>query len=68
MPRRKMLIFSGVMKLMKPAPAVQEFARLGYQENAAFSIGILELLCVAVFLIPRTAALGAILKSNRLSR
>lgn len=61
-----MLLFSAVMKLMKPAPVLQEFARLGYQEQAAISIGILELICTVVYLIPRTAILGAILLTGYL--
>jgi len=56
-----MLLFSGIMKLMKPAAVMQEFARLGYPENLVVVIGILELTCTAVYLIPRTSVLGAIL-------
>lgn len=61
-----MLLFSGVMKLMKPAPVLQEFVRLGYQESAILGIGILELACLALYLIPRTAVLGAILLTGYL--
>lgn len=61
-----MLLFSAVMKLMKPAPVVQEFARLGYQENVILGIGILELACTVIYLIPRTAVLGAILLTGYL--
>ena len=56
-----MLLFSGVIKLIKPAPVVQEFARLGYPEKLALVIGILELACTVIYVIPRTAVLGAIL-------
>jgi hypothetical protein len=56
-----MLIFSGVMKLLKPAPLVEEFARLGYAESLALGIGMLELFCTLLYVIPRTAVLGAIL-------
>ncbi len=61
-----MLLFSGVMKLAKPAAVVQEFARLGYAESAALGIGILELVCTIVYLIPRTSILGAILLTGYL--
>lgn len=61
-----MLLFSGAMKLIKPAPVLQEFARLGYQESAILGIGILELACLALYLIPRTAVLGAILLTGYL--
>ena len=61
-----MLLFSAVMKLMKPAPVLQEFARLGYQENVILGLGILELACTVIYLIPRTAVLGAILLTGYL--
>lgn len=56
-----MLIFSAVMKLLKPAEVLTEFARLGYPESVVVGIGILELSCVVLYLIPRTSILGAIL-------
>ncbi len=56
-----MLLFSGVMKLAKPAPVVEGFVRFGYPESLALGIGILELACTVVYVIPRTSVLGAIL-------
>lgn len=61
-----MLLFSGVVKLMQPAPVVEEFARLGYPESMALGIGILELACTVVYVIPRTSILGAILLTGYL--
>jgi len=63
-----MLIFSGVLKLAKPAGArvVEEFGRLGYPENVILGIGILELACTVVYIIPRVSVLGAILLSGYL--
>lgn len=61
-----MLVFSGVMKLLKPAAVMEEFARLGYPESLAVSIGILEILCAVVYIIPRTSILGAILLTGYL--
>jgi hypothetical protein len=61
-----MLLFSGVMKLLKPAAVVTEFGRLGYSESVVLGIGIVELLCTVVYLIPRTAVLGAILLTGYL--
>jgi hypothetical protein len=58
-----LLLFSGAIKLLKPAPVLEEFARLGYSESVVVAIGILELACTAVYLIPRTSILGAILLS-----
>jgi len=61
-----LLAFSGVMKLIKPAPLVQEFARLGYGESLILGIGILELACTVVYVIPRTSMTGAILLTGYL--
>ncbi len=61
-----MLLFSGVMKLVKPAAVVQGFAHFGYPESLALSIGILELACAVVYVIPRTSVLGAILLTGYL--
>jgi hypothetical protein len=61
-----MLLLSGVMKLMKPASVVQGFAHFGYPESVIFSIGIIELACTVVYLIPRTSVLGAILLTGYL--
>src|SRR5437764_12974793 len=61
-----MLLFSGVMKFLKPPSLVEEFERLGYGENLALIIGILEVGCTIIYLIPRTAVLGAILLTGYL--
>ncbi len=61
-----MLLFSGVMKLVKPAFLLEEFERLGYGENLALVIGIVEIGCTLIYLIPRTSILGAILLTGYL--
>lgn len=59
-------VSSGVMKLLKSDEIIKEFTRLGYGENLIWGIGILELACVALYAIPRTAVLGAILLTGYL--
>lgn len=61
-----LLLMSGVMKLMRPAPALEGFVHLGYPESLAVGIGIVELTCVALYVIPRSAVLGAILLTGYL--
>jgi uncharacterized membrane protein YphA (DoxX/SURF4 family) len=61
-----MLLFSGVMKLVKPASVMEGFTRLGYPESLAVGIGIVELVCTVLYLIPRTSILGAILLTGYL--
>ena len=56
-----LFIFSAVMKFLKPAPVLEGFAHLGIPERLAVPLGILELTCTIIYLIPRTAVLGAIL-------
>src|ERR1700740_2263822 len=61
-----MLLFSGVMKLAKPAGVIEGFTKLGYSESLALGIGIVELACTVVYLIPQTSILGAILLTGYL--
>lgn len=61
-----MLLMSGVMKFVKPKEVIEGFAKLGWNESYAFGLGILELTCVAIYLIPNTAVLGAILLTGYL--
>lgn len=61
-----MLIFSAAMKLAKPPSVVEGFAHLGYSENLALPLAILELACTVVYVIPRTCILGAILLTGYL--
>jgi hypothetical protein len=54
-----MLLMSGVMKITRNAEVVKGFA--DWPAGSAIAIGLLELACTVVYLIPRTAVLGAIL-------
>lgn len=60
-----LLIFSGVMKLVGHFTQAKEmlegFTHLQIPTKLMLPLGILELSCVAVFLVPKTAVLGAIL-------
>jgi hypothetical protein len=61
-----MLLFSGVMKVMKPVPVVQGFAHYGYPERLILLIALLEIASTIVYVIPRTTVLGAILMTGYL--
>jgi len=61
-----LLLFSGVMKLAKLAPAMQGMAQYGYPDHLVVVIGILEVFCTVVYAIPRTSVLGAILLTGYL--
>ncbi len=62
------LLVDAGFKLIRPlpAPAVEAFGKLGYPVGLAAGIGILLLVCVALYLIPRTSVLGAILLTGYL--
>jgi hypothetical protein len=60
------MVFDGVVHVLKPAPVVEAFARLGYPLSASVGIGILELVFTALYVVPRTAALGAVLLTGYL--
>jgi hypothetical protein len=62
------LLVDAGFKLIRPlpAPAVEAFGKLGYPVGLAGGIGILLLGCVALYLIPRTSVLGAILLTGYL--
>ena len=60
------LLFDATIHLVKPAPVVDAFARLGYPLSASLGIGIVEFLCLLAYVIPRTAALGAVLLTGLL--
>ena len=55
-----MLLFSASMKLMHPPQLDEGFAHLGIPVSFAFGLGLLEVACTVIYLIPRTALLGAI--------
>lgn len=60
------LLFDATIKLLRIAPVVESFAQLGYPVEVARAIGLLELACLAVYLAPRTALLGAVLLTGYL--
>ncbi|MHB8753441.1 MAG: DoxX family protein [Candidatus Acidiferrales bacterium] len=60
------LLFDGVTKVMKVPAVMQAAARLGFPANLLQTVGIILLACTAVYVIPRTSTLGAILLTGYL--
>jgi hypothetical protein len=60
------LLVDAIMKLVKPAPVVKATVALGYPESVILPLGIVLLICTVLYLIPRTAVLGAILLTGYL--
>ena len=59
-----MLLMSGVMKIMQSAEVMKGFA--DWPAGSAVTIGIVELVCTVIYLVPRTTVLGAILLTGYL--
>lgn len=60
------LIFDGAIKVVNIQPVMDASILLGLPVDLAPSIGLLLLACVAVYLVPQTAILGAILLTGYL--
>jgi len=60
------LIMDGVMKLVGPDVVVQAQEKLGYPGSVTFGLGVLLLVCTALYAIPQTSVLGAILLTGYL--
>ena len=56
-----LLGLDAALKLAQAAPAVSGTVQLGYPASVVFGIGLVEILCVVAYAIPRTAILGAVL-------
>jgi len=56
------MLFSGVVKLTGNLNVIEVFTgKFGYPQQTLVPIGIVEIACVVVYAVPRTAVLGAIL-------
>jgi hypothetical protein len=60
------LLVDGAMKLVKPTVVVETTMQLGYPENVIVPLGIMLLASTFLYLVPRTAVLGAILLTGYL--
>ncbi len=55
------LIMSAAIKFAQPPDLESTFRHLGWHVSVAVGLGVVELLCAIVYLIPRSSVLGAIL-------
>ena len=60
------LLFDAFLKLLELAPAVEGTTALGYPAESVMWIGVIELVCLVLYLIPQTAVLGALLMTGYL--
>jgi len=55
------LAFDAALKVLQLQPAVEGTAQLGYPPSAVLGIGLVQVVCLVVYLVPRSSVLGAIL-------
>jgi hypothetical protein len=55
------LAFDTAIKLTGASVVEETLGALGYPQNLGFTIGVVELVCLVLYAVPRTAVLGAIL-------
>jgi len=60
------LLFDAAGHLIVPSQVVAAFNRLAFPLSLSSALGIIELICVCVYAIPRTSILGAILLTGYL--
>ena len=60
------LAFDSVGKLLQVKPVMEGTVQLGYSMGTVFPLGIVLLACVVIYLVPRTAVLGALLLTGYL--
>lgn len=60
------MLFDGVIHILKITPVVDAFAQLGFPLGTSRTLGVIEIICVAIYLLPSTSVLGAILLTGYL--
>jgi|SRR5437667_1456534 len=60
------LTFDTALKMLRLDPAVQGTIALGYPADTVLGIGVIEFVCLLLYLVPRTSVLGAILLTGYL--
>ena len=56
-----LLTLDAGIKLVRATPAIEGSAQLGFSPDQVFVIGVIAAVCLVLYLIPRTAPLGAVL-------
>ena len=55
------LSFDTIVKVLRLPVAIEGTTQLGYPESSVFVIGIIQLVCLVLYVIPQTSVFGAIL-------
>jgi hypothetical protein len=60
------MLLDSVSHLLKPKQVIDAFVRIGFPVNLSVTLGIIALVCVVFYAIPRTSIFGAILLTGYL--
>lgn len=60
------LTFDTVLKLAQLTPAVEGTVALGYPAHLVLVIGVIELVCLALYVVPATSVFGAVMLTGYL--
>lgn len=60
------MLFDATIHLMVIQPVVDSFNQLGYPVDLAVTLGIIELACLVLYVVPRSSIFGAILLTGYL--
>jgi hypothetical protein len=60
------LTFDTVLKLAQLTPAVEGTVALGYPAHLVMTIGVIEMVCLVLYLVPTTSVFGAVLVTGYL--
>jgi hypothetical protein len=55
------LLFDATVKVLELPLAMEANTQLGYPASVVFKLGLLQLACLIMYLVPRTSVLGAVL-------
>lgn len=61
-----LFVVTGMFGVLKPAAAMQGAAHYGFPDGVLLRVTIVEIVCAILYVIPRTAVLGAILLTGYL--
>ncbi|MEO8881044.1 MAG: DoxX family protein [Gemmatimonadaceae bacterium] len=60
------LLLDAIFKFLHPPQVLATFTQLGWPAELAVTLGVLQLICLILYLVPRTAILGAVLLTGYL--
>jgi hypothetical protein len=56
-----LLALDASLKLLRLQPAIEGTVQLGYPAHVVLPLGLIQVVCLILYVVPRTAVLGAIL-------